>query len=71
MPPKPAKQPPRATRSTQTRPILSSALLALLVERPFEQLTVREITAKAAIGYATFFRHCPDKDALLNEVAAG
>ncbi|MEA3178005.1 MAG: hypothetical protein QOI59_1528 [Gammaproteobacteria bacterium] len=71
MPPESSKQPPRATRSTQTRPILSSALLALLEERPFEQLTVREITAKAEIGYATFFRHYPDKEALLNDVAAG
>ena len=61
----------RATRATQTRPILCSALLALLEERPFEQLTVREITAKAEIGYATFFRHYPDKEALLHDVAAG
>lgn len=61
----------RATRATQTRPILCAALLALLEERPFEQLTVREITAKAEIGYATFFRHYPDKEALLHDVAAG
>jgi AcrR family transcriptional regulator len=68
----PAKTlPARATRSTQTRPILCSALLALLEERPFEQLTVREITAKAEIGYATFFRHYPDKETLLHDVAAG
>ena len=60
----------RATRATQTRPILCGALLTLLEERPFEQLTVREITAKAEIGYATFFRHYPDKEALLHDVAA-
>jgi AcrR family transcriptional regulator len=62
--------PARATRLTRTRPILCGALLALLEERPFEQLTVREITAKADIGYATFFRHYPDKEALLNDLAA-
>lgn len=60
----------RATRVTRTRPILCGALLSLLEERPFEQLTVREITAKADIGYATFFRHYPDKEALLNDLAA-
>ena len=62
--------PPRATRATRTRPILCGALLSLLEERPFEQLTVREITAKADIGYATFFRHYPDKEALLSDLAA-
>lgn len=62
--------PARATRLTRTRPILCGALLSLLEERPFEQLTVREITAKADIGYATFFRHYPDKEALLNDLAA-
>lgn len=61
----------RATRTTRTRPILCSTLLSLLEERPFEQLTIREITAKADIGYATFFRHYPDKEALLNDLAAG
>lgn len=60
----------RARRATQTRPILRSALLSLLDERPFEQLTIREITSKARVGYATFFRHYPDKDSLLNDLAA-
>ena len=62
--------PARATRTTQTRPMLCTALLSLLEARPFDQLTVREITAKAAIGYATFFRHYPDKEALLHDLAA-
>lgn len=62
--------PARATRITRTRPVLCSTLLSLLEERPFEQLTVREITTKAGIGYATFFRHYPDKEALLDDLAA-
>lgn len=70
-PPKANKSTPvRATRTTQTRPILCGALLSLLEERPFDQLTVREITAKAEIGYATFFRHYPDKETLLHDLAA-
>jgi AcrR family transcriptional regulator len=49
---------------------LCSALLALLEERTFEQVTIREITARAGIGYATFFRHYADKQSLLNDLAA-
>jgi AcrR family transcriptional regulator len=45
-------------------------MLALLEEKPFEQITVREITARAGVGYATFFRRYPDKEALLQDVAA-
>jgi AcrR family transcriptional regulator len=66
----PGPTPARATRITRTRPVLCGALLSLLEDRPFEQLTVREITAKADIGYATFFRHYPDKESLLNDLAA-
>jgi AcrR family transcriptional regulator len=60
----------RATRRTRTRAALCNALLALLEEKPFDQVTVREITARAGVGYATFFRRYPDKDALLQDVAA-
>lgn len=58
-------------RMLRTRAALCAALLALLEERPFEQITVREITRKATVGYATFFRRYPDKEALLNDLAAG
>ena len=66
-----AETPPgRDTRSTRTRPALCGALLSLLEEKTFEQVTIREVTARAGIGYATFFRHYADKESLLNEVAA-
>jgi len=55
---------------TRTQAALCGALLLLLEERPFEQITVREITARAKVGYATFFRRYPDKDALLHDLAA-
>lgn len=54
----------------RTRAALCGTLLALLQEKPFDQVTVREITRKASVGYATFFRHYPDKEALLNDLAA-
>lgn len=55
----------------RTRAALCEALLGLIEERPFDQVTVREITRTADVGYATFFRHYPDKESLLNDLAAG
>lgn len=45
------------------------ALLTLLAEKPLEQITTRDITAEARVGYATFYRHYETKEALLNDVA--
>jgi AcrR family transcriptional regulator len=58
---------PRAVKSGHA---LRAALLALLERKPLEQITVREITAQAGVHYATFFRHHPTKEALLDDVAA-
>ncbi len=58
------------TRLTRSRPALRQALLGLLEKEPFEQITVRAIAAHAKIGYATFFRHYPDKEALLHDLAS-
>lgn len=49
---------------------LRDALLRLLDCRPFDQITVRDICAEAGVHYATFFRHHPGKEALLESVAA-
>jgi AcrR family transcriptional regulator len=38
------------------------------LEKGYEAVTIRDITARADVGYATFFRHYPDKDALLADV---
>ncbi|GGC09533.1 hypothetical protein GCM10011494_30250 [Novosphingobium endophyticum] len=61
---------PTDARQVRSRNALNAALLALLEEQPFDQLTIREITARARTGYATFFRHYPTKEALLADVAA-
>jgi AcrR family transcriptional regulator len=58
---------PRAVKSGEA---LRAALLALLERKPLEQITIREITAEAGVHYATFFRHHPTKEALLDDVAA-
>lgn len=48
---------------------LREALLVLLERKPFEQVTVRDICAEAGVHYATFFRHHPTKEALLDAIA--
>lgn len=60
-------QDPRAVR---TRAALRRALLDLLERKPLDQITIRDIAATAGIGYVTFFRHHPTKEALLHDVAA-
>jgi len=57
-------------RIDRSRAALRTAILALLDRQRFEDLTIRAITARAGVGYATFFRHYSDKRALLNDVAA-
>jgi len=57
-------------RVHQTRAAIRKAFLQLLDQKPLEQITIREITAAASIGYTTFFRHHPSKEELLNEIAA-
>lgn len=64
------ESPPTDARQLRSRRALTGALLALLGEMPFDQVTIREITARAGTGYATFFRHYPDKEALLGDVAS-
>lgn len=56
----------RARRSALS---LRDAMLALLERSPFDQITVRDICAEAGVHYATFFRHYPTKEALLDDIA--
>jgi AcrR family transcriptional regulator len=55
-------------RVKRTQNLLAKALIALTLEKGYESVTIREITEYADIGYATFFRHYHDKDALLRDV---
>lgn len=61
---------PTDARQVRSRKALTGAMLALLEEKPFDQITIREISARAGTGYATFFRHYSTKEALLGDVAA-
>jgi len=55
-------------RVRRTQHLLAEALIALTLERGYEAVTIRDITERADIGYATFFRHYRDKDELLQDV---
>ncbi len=55
-------------RIVRTQTALAEALIALTLEREYETITIRDLAARAGLGYATFFRHYSDKDALLNDV---
>lgn len=58
-------------RVIQSRSALKQALLDLLNQKQFKDITIREITDRAGVGYNTFFRHQGSKDDLLKDIAAG
>lgn len=70
--PKPAPAPAKPDRRIQrTLDALAEALIALTLEKGYEAVTIRDITARAQVGYATYFRHYPDKESLLTDVIEG
>ncbi len=52
-------------RVRRTRARLREALVDLVLERGFEAVTIRDVAERADVGYATYFRHFPTKEALL------
>lgn len=54
------------TRRTRTR--LSNALVALILEKPIDKLTVQEVLDRAGVGRSTFYLHFRDKDDLFLSV---
>jgi AcrR family transcriptional regulator len=60
-----AKIDPRVKR---TRRFLGDALVELILEKPYEQITIKEITERAEVAYITFFRHYDSIDELLMQV---
>jgi len=55
-------------RIKRTRRALAAAMKELAAERAYESITVRDITDRADVGYATFYRHYDSKDALMLEL---
>lgn len=65
----PASSSSRDARAIRSGHALRQALLSLLQQKPFDQITIRDICAEAGVHYATFFRHHPTKEALLDDIA--
>jgi AcrR family transcriptional regulator len=58
---------PRVLRS---RRMLMDALVRLLTQKDFEDISVQEIADEATLNRATFYLHYPDKNALLQAMTA-
>jgi AcrR family transcriptional regulator len=58
---------PRSTdaRVLHTRAALRNALLALIVERGWDGIGIRDICQRAGVGRSTFYTHFADKEELL------
>lgn len=61
-----ATSPPKKLdrRVHRTRETLGDALVALVQEKPFNQITVKELLDRADVGRSTFYAHYRDKDDL-------
>lgn len=58
---------PRKTdrRIQRTRQLLRDSLMALIIEKGYDSITVQNITDRANVARATFYLHFTDKDDLL------
>ncbi len=52
-------------RVQRTRQQLRGAFIELVLERGYDAVTVQQIVKAAGVGHKTFYRHYPDKTALL------
>jgi AcrR family transcriptional regulator len=58
-------------RVTRTRDTLGAALVALIQEKPFDQITVQDVLDRAHVSRSTFYAHYRDKtDLFLSDVEA-
>jgi len=56
---------PGDRRVRRTRRLLSEALVALILERGYDRITVGDVLERADVGRSTFYSHFRDKDDLL------
>lgn len=65
------KETPTAdARIVRSKEALRTTLLRMLEHNSLEQISIRDIAKAAGVGHATFYRHFPTKEALLDYVAA-
>ena len=59
---------PNNRRTQMTRLLLKTALTELMREKPFSQITIKEICEQADLNRTTFYLHYADQSALLADV---
>ena len=55
-------------RVKRTKNLMRSALMELMDEKPFSEITAKDVTAKADLNRATFYLHYTNVFALLDEM---
>ena len=63
------KQEKHDRRSQRTRQLVRSAMLNLLFERGYDEITVQDILDQANVGRSTFYAHYFDKEDVLASIA--
>jgi AcrR family transcriptional regulator len=57
-------------RVRRTRKLLAEALISLVLDKGYDAITIKDITDRADVAHATFYRHYRDKDELLMQKLA-
>lgn len=60
---------PYDARALRSREALRAALLALIEQRPLDQVSIRDITNQAGVSYPVFFRRYATKEELFEDIA--
>ena len=58
-------------RVVRTRTSLNQALMDLIAERDYDDITVGDIIAKAGVGRSTFYQHYQNKDDVFRAIVTG
>lgn len=66
---RPASSASKDARARRSAAALRDALLKLLEQQPYEQISIRDICAASGVHYATYFRHYAGKEELLDAIA--
>jgi len=56
-------------RIRRTQKLLGEALISLVLEKGYKNITIQEVTERADIGYRTYFRHYSGLDELSLDIA--
>jgi AcrR family transcriptional regulator len=62
-----ARLPHLTARGRETQRVLRDTIMQLMLEKDFEQITVKDITGRAGIDRTTFYLHFTDKHDLLEQ----